>query len=474
MTVEKMTEIKKRLKRLTEIIFVFIIFFWRAFIRLKGNEKATEEKRAILLRKTLEKLGSVFIKFGQLLSLRPDFLPIFYCQELFFLLENVPPFSYDEVVKTFQKEFSSRPDSLFKTFIKKPVAAASFGQVHEAYLKTGEKVAIKIQRPQIKEIVERDIGLMKLIAKIVDLFPFGPNKLSPLIKEFENWTKEELDYLVEANYTDEFYQKTKNSIDSITAPSVYKNFCSQKILTAQYIEGITISSILLALKNNDHIILKNLKQMGFSKEKIAIKILKGSIKQIYIDGFFHADPHPANIIFTKNKGLVYIDFGIVGKLTRKERIACLRYVRSVLYEDTENSFDALIHLCDISKVTDLNSFKKEHDKIVKKTLKLFNEGKIKGTSQIIGKKLMETLKILQKYQAVVPPNTLRYFRTVATIESIVLSLSPNLELNSMANKFRNISIVNLIKELPEFLTTETLNESIIRWVNFVEKEMLNQ
>ena len=146
----------------------------------------------------------------------------------------------------------------------------------------------------------------------------------------------------------------------------------------------------------------------------------------------------------------------------------------MLYEDTENSFDALIHLCDISKVTDLNSFKKEHDKIVKKTLKLFNEVKIKGAPQIIGKKLMETLKILQKYQAVVPPNTLRYFRTVATIESIVLSLNPNLELNSMADKFRNISIVNLIKELPEFLTPETLNESIIRWVNFVEKEMLNQ
>lgn len=453
------------LSRLTEIVSSFIAFYWQAFVQKKNN-------RAVLLRETLQNLGSVFIKFGQLLALRPDFLPLSYCQELFYLLENVPPFSYSDVEKTFQKDFGISPNKLFKSFEKQPFAAASFGQVHKAVLKTGEKVAVKVQRPQIIELVERDLRLMKLMARIIDLLPLGPNKLFPVVHEFEMWTKEELDYLVEANYTEEFYQKAKDNPQGLSAPKVYRKYCSQRILTTEYIEGVTLSSVLIAEKNKDLEFLTRIKKMGFSHEDVAMKLLKRSAKQIYLDGFFHADPHPANIIFTTEKNLVYIDFGICGKLTREERISCLRYVRSVLYGDTENSFDALLHLCDTTKVKDMTGFKKEHDEIVKKTLELFEEAKNTNNRQVLGQKLILTLRLMQKYQATIPNDTMRYFRTIAIIESIVLSLNPQIEIESMADKFRNISIISLLKEMPDLLSEKTFNLRIVKWLNFVEKELL--
>jgi ubiquinone biosynthesis protein len=450
------------------------MFYWRAFIKRGGKKEKTEYIRAILLRQTLEKLGSVFVKFGQLLALRPDFLPLPYCRELFYLFENVPPSPIEEVIKIFQEDFGLAPDKIFKSFNDKPFAGASFGQVHIAYLKTGEKVAVKIQRPHIQEIIKRDIDLMKLMAKIIDVFPFGPNKTLPLVNEFEQWTKEELDYLIEADYTQAFYEKTKNEPESITVPAVYEKYCSRRVLTTQFVEGITISSILLAMKDDNKPHLRKVKQRGFLNEEAAMQLFKKSIKQIFIDGFFHANPHPANIIFTKNKGLAYIDFGIVGKLTRNERITCLRYIRSFLYRDTINSFDALLHLCDVSKVKDRAEFKREHDEIIKKTVGLFNKSQTQGNPQIIGKKLIETLKLMQKHKAIVPIDTLRYFRTIATLESIILSLNPRMELNLMADKFRNVSIINLIKELPGFLSPKTLNENLVKWLNFLEEELLDQ
>lgn len=457
------------IKRLLKIIRVFSGYFW---------QKKIGATRAILFRKCLERLGSVFIKFGQFLSLRPDLVSPEYCRELFYLLENVPSFSAGKVLEVFQEEFNTTPGKLFSTFKMMPIAAASFGQVHEACLKTGEKVAVKVQRPKIKELVGQDIKIMKFLAKIIDILPLGPNKLWPMIDQFESWTLEELNYETEANYTEEFYNHYKGNNDVIVVPKIYRKFCSKRILTAEFIEGITLSSILLAIRNKDRDLLNRLGRLGFSRNKVAETLLRTSVKQIYFDGFFHADPHPANIIFTPDRKLAYIDFGIVGRLDKKSRFACLRYTRSVLYGDTTTAFEALTQLCDISNSRDVAGFKKEHDQIV---LETFNQvknskegGDIHGLRQIIGRKLFKTMGIMQKYGVIVPPDTLRYFRAVSTLDNTVLELNPEMEIGDIARKFRNISIANLIMELPSLVNPEKFEDNLLRWLNLIEKEIVTE
>ncbi|MDP2860383.1 MAG: AarF/ABC1/UbiB kinase family protein, partial [bacterium] len=345
---------------------------------------------------------------------------------------------------------------------------ASFGQVHEAFLKSGEKVAVKIQRPKINELVNQDIRTMKFLAKAVDILPLGPNKLKPMIDQFESWTLEELNYETEANYTEEFYNRSRENSDAIMVPKIYRKFCSKKILTAEFIEGITLGNILLGIRNKNKDLLNKLSRLGFSRSKVAETLLRTSVKQIYFDGFFHADPHPANIIFMPEKKLAYIDFGIVGRLDKKSRFACLRYTRSVLYGDTATAFEALTQLCDISKLKNVENFKKEHDQIVMET---FNQIKKSSLRQIVGQKLFKTMRVMQKYGAIIPPDTLRYFRAISTLDNTVLELNPEMEIGDIARKFRNISIANLIMELPSLASPEKFEDNLLRWLNLLEKEV---
>ena len=463
----------KPLYRLIEIISVLFLFLWKAFVILHGSSEGVRKKRAVLFRKSLERLSSVFVKFGQLLALRPDFLPSEYCEELFYLLENIPVFSFKEVVKIFEEDFHCPPEKLFKTIKKKPIASASFGQVYDAILKTGERVAVKVQRPHIHELIKNDILLMKSIAYILDILLPGPNKLFPVIKEFEEWTHDELDYQLEAAYTQRYYQLTQDRLNDIITPKIYKKYSSSRILTTEFLEGVTLSTILFAFRKNDTKILRKLKEQGFSRKKFAKKLLKESIKEMFLQDFFHADPHPANMIYTDSKQLAYIDFGICGQITREMRLLCLRYSRSILYSDTENSFDALIKLCDMSEVTNMEGLKREHTKIVKNTLFLFEEGRKKGSPQVIGKKFFDTLHILQKYKAKIPVEVIRYFRGVSTRESVILHIDPQMELQEMATVWTNYSIISMLEELPKFFSGSMLNIRMLRLLNFLEKELLS-
>lgn len=465
---------KKKLqqtKRFFKIISVCLSFIYQAFVKMRGTSENIERKRAILLREHIEKLGSVFVKFGQFLSIHPALLPPIYCEELFYLLENVPPFSKDAVLKTFKEEFHKKPEEIFKIFDLQPFAAASFGQVHKAILSTGKKVVVKIQRPHIYKTVEEDIILMKLLAVIIDFFPLGPNKFNDAVREFELWTKEELDYLKEAEMTDEYYSYVNKKREDIIAPKVYKNFSSKRILTTEFIEGITLSKILLAIRNNDKKLLQQLKEMGFSRKNIAMKLTTNSLKQVYVKGFFHGDPHPANIIYTKDGHLAYIDFGICGRLTKKERILSLRYARSFWYRDFENAFDALMQLTDTTQVSNKIKMKEDFIKLLQhihlSRERNHNElGSFRSRSEF-----PETLKFLQKYKTVMPTSVMLYYRTIITLRNIGFLLYPEMEATEIIRQLKKISILNIVNEFPTFFSKEHREIRLVSLINFFEKEL---
>src|SRR3989338_5994908 len=209
--------------------------------RLEQKKEYSTEKR---LRLTLEKLGPTFIKFGQVLSVRPDLVPKSYIKELENLQDKVPGFSYDLVKKQIKSEFGKDIGDLFSSFDKNPIASASISQVHRAVLKDGSKVAVKVQRPHAREIMEADIDIMFYVARLLEKHMPNIRKFSPvgIIEEFSKWTGKELDFKREAFNAKRFAKNFANS-KTVKIPAIYDNFTTDKILVMEFIDGIELHNI---------------------------------------------------------------------------------------------------------------------------------------------------------------------------------------------------------------------------------------
>jgi len=270
-----------------------------------------------LLKKFLEDAGGAFIKFGQLLALRVDILPKEYFLELINLYDNVKPFPYPEVEQIINYELGATPDKVFSYFEKKPFASASFGQVHAAKLKD-ESVIVKVQRPQIRSTIGVDFCIIDILSFFADLF-FKIEALpwKEFAREFKMWTLKELDYQIEAENAQKIYDNTaKNKNLNIVIPKTYHRFTTKKVLVQEYIDGIPLSRLLRGLKDG-RLTPKQLMNMGINIRKVPVTLVTELMREYFFDGFFHADPHPGNILLLEDDKIALIDFGIVGEAAPK-------------------------------------------------------------------------------------------------------------------------------------------------------------
>ncbi len=465
-----MKNIISRFIRLGEIFSVSLPLGWAMFVRLRKNGGTS--KKAVLLRESLEKLGSVFIKLGQMLALRPDVIPDTYCNELYKLLDEVPSFPKSQVEEVIRQELGSDTDELFSEFDSTPVASASFAQVHKATLKNGTIVAVKVQRPNAKKLVESDLSILRKIASLVDMLFRPSNKLSNIVEEFESWTKDELNYELEATNIEKFNEVEKLVKDGIRGPKVYRKFSTPRVLTMEYVDGFNLSHIIRSNKERNSATLKELKLLGFNGKEIVSHLIRNTLEMSHIQGFFHADPHPANIIFTKNKELVFIDFGIMGTLSKRERILILKYLRSMMTGNSTESFNTLITLCGVYSSDNLNAVKSEYDLLVKKITDTFDAKTYLEQQKQSGPILVESLNLLQRNGFKVPVSIVRYFKGFETIEGLIFALYPELQIKNMVKEFRRVSIMNIIGSLPESLEEKGLNDIVLKLIDSIEDGLL--
>jgi len=291
--------------------------------RLEQKNKYSIEKR---LRLTLERLGPTFIKFGQVLSVRPDLIPKSYIKELEKLQDEVPSFSYDIVKEMIKKEFGKDVNKLFSSFEVKPIASASISQVHKAVLKDGSVVAVKIQRPDAKKIMDSDIEIMLYAAKLLEKHIPNIRKFNPvkIIQEFSNWTEKELDFKREAINAKRFARNFSGD-DKIKIPKIYDNFITSKILVMEFIDGIELHNI------------QEIKRKKINFKPLLEKGFESILTQVFVHGFFHADPHPGNLIITKDKKIAFVDFGIVGYFDEYLKNKSIDLFFGVIENDTQKS-----------------------------------------------------------------------------------------------------------------------------------------
>jgi len=456
--------------RLFEMIAVLGGYSWDYLFKCRGINRTAQ--RAVLLRKSIEKLGSVFIKLGQMLSLRPDYLSDEYCNELYKLLDKVPPFSQEYVVKIIKQELNSDINGLFRNFEIHPVASASFSQVHKATTRDGAIVAVKIQRPGIENKVRSDISILRKVAWLVDLIFHPANKFTKIVDDFESWTNDELNYKLEADYIEKFNKFERVVNDEIRGPKVYSELSTTRILTMEFVEGYSLAQIIQANRDKNQKIQKEITARGFNGENIVSKLIRNTLEMTHLHGFFHADPHPANIIFNKKGEIIFIDFGIVGTLSKKERLLILRYLRSMLTGNQENAFKALIGLCTEYSEENIEKVKREYYRITKKLNETFDATTYLEQQKKSGPILVEALSLLQKNEFVVPIGIVRYFKAFETIEGLIFSLYPNLQVKNMAKEFRRISIISLVDAIPTAIEENGVNDIILKLINSLEESLL--
>lgn len=285
------------------------------------------------LRIIFEDIGGTFLKFGQMLALQPDILSIRYCNELFNLLDRVTPFDYSEVERIFVEELGQNPSDIFDYFEPKPLATASIGQVHIAYL-DGQKLAVKVQRPRVEVDFEGDIRLMKTTLRFIKTLRLRMFYwLVEPIGEFAAWTEEELDYNFEARYMEKQRQNAADNQDEFI-PAVLSRFTTRRTLVMEFLEGVTLLSYLRSLESGDEVMMHRLKSMGFEPNAASRNIINNFLGDVFQHGMFHADLHPANLMILPGNKIGYCDFGITGSISpfmRQKLIALtLDYTRGNL------------------------------------------------------------------------------------------------------------------------------------------------
>lgn len=434
-----------------------------------NKDKFSSKTNAVLIRKSLERLGSVFVKLGQMLALRPDFIPVTFCDELYKLLDQVPSFESKQALDILKYELGSNNFSKLLELNPIPVASASFAQVHKAKLNNGNVVAVKIQRPNIELVVRRDLAIMRFLARLFDLWFRPTNKLINIVEEFESWTKDELDYSLEAANMEKFNETASLVGDGIRGPSVHKELSTSKVLTMEFIDGYSLTQIITLLKEGQK---KQVNELGFDGKDIVGKLIKNMLEMSHVHGFFHADPHPANIFFTPEKELILIDFGIMGNLSKKERTLILRYFRTLMAGNAKDSFESLIELCGNKQPDNLDQIKERYSTLIDKFIETFNSKTYLEQQIKSGPILAQTLSLMQGNGMKVPVSIVRYFKAFETVEGLIFALYPELQIRDMLKEFRRVSIINIVDSIPTKFDEKNINSLVLKLIDSVEKSLL--
>ena len=417
----------------------------RLKLKLAGKRKLTPEAR---LRIALERLGPTFVKFGQLLSVRPDLVPKRYIKELEKLQDNVPPFSFEKVEHQIKKELGKPINEIFSSFDKKPIASASVSQVHKAVLKNGCKVAVKVQRPNIQKIIERDIEIMFYIAKLAEKHLPQIRRYEPvsLVREFANWTKNEIDFRIEAENAHRFYRNFEGS-DTVKIPKVYDNHTTSKVIVFEYIDGVEIRD------------LKEIKRRGLDLDRIIKNGFDAILTQVFIHGFFHADPHPSNILVMKDNVIAFVDFGIVGYFDEDLKKKSIDLFYGIIRQDTDQIVQTFLNMGVVEEDrVNINSFKNE----VRNAIRPLEGNNLKDIR--LSFVLEDVLNIALKYKIKMPLDFVLFGKTILTLEGIGLGYNPDFKFMDEVRPFAERLVLS--KSNPRYAVDNFLKNAL-RFKDFI-------
>ena len=398
----------------------------------------------VRLRRALEHLGGTWVKLGQTLALRFDLLPPAYCYELFGLLNRVAPFPYPDVERIVRTELGRDVEDAFTFFAREPFSAASIGQVHDAVLPGGTRVAVKVQRPGIEALIGTDISLMHRVAGLLDRSHlFGGTRSRDLIDEFARWTGEELDYTVEATNARALRANARD--ETVHYPQVHLDHTTSRVLTAERLDGIVLVDIIRDLRQDREGSVRGLQEAGYDLDQAASNIVWNFLHEVYAVGVFHADLHPANLLLLPGNGIGYVDFGIIGRLPQTVRESLVRYAQSLFTGQVDEAIGEFLRWARPSPATDVAAAREELAGLTQRFV--FDlEHASSGKRKVIAQYQVDMLAVARGRRMAIDPAVVLYVKVVLTIDSVTSELSPPLDLQALILRFFGELIIEGIEQ----------------------------
>lgn len=372
---------------------------------------------AIRLRRAFEELGPTYVKLGQILSTRPDIFPASYISELEKLQDSVPPIPLERVLEVLNRQ-GIKMEETFTSFTETSIAAASIGQVHEAVLKSGQRVVVKIQRPGIEKIVENDLIILMEMARLLEKrSDFGRlYKITEIVDELGQALVNELDFRKEARHADNFHRNFVGD-KHVVIPRIFWELSSQRVLVMEFVESIKISDF------------ESLRESNCDKKEIAVHLIEALFKQVYEFGLFHADPHPGNIGVLPGEQIVFYDFGQVGILDELMKERCMNLTVNMMRYDAEGVTRSLLEIGVGAQYVNYEEFRRDVARLQQKYVGL-------PLSEIdIAQSLSELLDLSAYYQLRLPAELSLLVKMMMTVENIVSELDPKLSILDIAKPY---------------------------------------
>ncbi|WP_456380502.1 ABC1 kinase family protein [Hydrogenimonas sp.] len=410
----------RQIERTREIAAVLIKNGFHDVVKMMGVEKylefsipsrAREElklSRSERIRKTVEELGPTYIKMAQVLSMRPDLIPLELADEFSKLQDRAPSVPIEKIRFRFVEAFGKDIDEIFEGE-PELIASASLGQVYRAQLKSGESVAVKVLKPGTAEMVRSDIQIMYRIAALLEnkLTVYGIDSPTKIVEEFEKTIKKELDYHVEALNLKRF-RKNFEGDARIFVPGLYDDFCSDTVLTMEFVEGAKVTD------------METTQAWGLDSKEIAKTGFDLLCEQIFVHRFFHADPHPGNIFALRDGRVAFVDFGMMGSISERDR---KDFVDMIYYITKEEEEKAALCVLKLAKVADENLDTDAFAKDMGDIIRLYFYGSLKDID--IKKLFEDIISLMNRYRVYFRENNYLLTKALITIEGVGKILDPD-------------------------------------------------
>lgn len=387
-----------------DLVMRFLRWF---FVGNAVSKEFNQERQALWLKEKLIKLGPTFIKIGQSMGTRADLLPLPFVKELGMLVDQVPPFPNDVAFAIIEKELGKKINEVYSEFELEPVAAASLGQVYRARLHSGEEVAVKVQRPNLDATIKGDIVILKRVANFAERFPkLSENADWPgMLREFDVTVHEEMDYVAEGRNAERFRESFRNW-SNIHVPTIHWHASTKRVLTMEFIHGTKVTD------------LEEQKLRNIDPSKVNRLLIKTYLKQLLEDGFFHADPHPGNLLVMPDGRLAFFDFGMVGRITPQLQAKMIDAFFHVVDKDPAGIAQDLIDLDFLKPGTSHASIKP----VVERMFEFHFNLKLKDVN--FKELTYDLADVMYDYPFRLPSNFTYIMRALMTLEGIGIITDP--------------------------------------------------
>jgi len=440
--VEPITFKTSRIKALGRVIvWIYMIAsfvignFWDLLWR-----RDSEARRAVRLRRTFEKVGGTFIKFGQQMAMRIDLLPWAYTYELAKMLDWIPPFPLEEAIEIIERSTGKKWQDIFSVFDPEPVGSASVACVYQAILKNGDKVAVKVRRPKIGELFMADFKAFDWLLDIAEFLTiFRPGYTQNLRYEFQTTLLEELDFVQEARFQDMFRRSARKTRKRFfTAPKVYFEFCNEELVVQEYSSGLWLYEIMAGVEQRNPQALKRMRELNIDPGKVAQRLLWVNYWGMQENLFFHADPHPANVIVGQNSKLTFIDFGSCGSFNREQRAGLELTAVASGQNDAEGMARGTLKLFEPLPPLDVKELLQEAEAEYTRVLTIFRSKQehTEWWERTSVRQWMSFFKFSRENNIPVTIHTLRMIRATLLYDTIAVRISKEVDRFEEYMKFR--------------------------------------